>query len=69
MNHSEDRINLAEEKIEIRESKILVWLRKFWEFSNFYGEYRASIHFKNYRGISQEKFKSDLNRAKKKIRK
>jgi hypothetical protein len=62
MNYSEDRINLANQKIEIRENKILVWLRKFWEFSNFYGEYRASVHFNPNQKKPQKTLKSARNK-------
>ncbi len=37
--------NLADSKIKFEENKILLLIKKFWEFSNFYGEYRARIHF------------------------
>jgi hypothetical protein len=37
--------NLANSKIEFEENKILLFIKRFWKFSNFYGEYRARIHF------------------------
>jgi hypothetical protein len=37
--------DLAESKIEFEENKIFLLIKKFWKFSNFYGEYRAKIHF------------------------
>ena len=45
MKSSENKLAVVRQKIEIRENKILSFLQKFCEFSNFYGEYRASIHF------------------------
>lgn len=43
MNFSKDKPNLATQKIEIEENKILEFFKKFWRFSNFYGEYLASL--------------------------
>ena len=45
MKTSKNILDVAQKKIEIRENKILLFIQKFWDFSNFYGEYRASIHF------------------------
>lgn len=36
--------NLAYDKIEIEDNKILLFLQRFWQFSKFYGEYLASLH-------------------------
>ena len=40
-------------KIELAENQVLLWLKKFWQFSLFYGDYLASLHSK--KTISQTK--------------
>lgn len=41
-----NRVNqeLATEKLEFESDKILEFVKKFWQFSKFYGEYLASMH-------------------------
>ncbi len=44
MSYSENNLNLTHPKIIIEHNKILMLFQKFWRFSNFYGEYLASLH-------------------------
>lgn len=46
MKLSQKKTDLAYEKIEIEENKILLFVQKFWRFSKFYGEYLGSLHSK-----------------------
>ena len=36
--------NIDNNKIEIIENKALLYLKDFWKFSLFYGDYIASLH-------------------------
>ncbi len=47
MKLSKGNPDLAYEKIEIEENKIIVFLQNFWQFSKFYGQYLASLHSKD----------------------
>ncbi|MBE9046637.1 hypothetical protein IQ255_19870 [Pleurocapsales cyanobacterium LEGE 10410] len=46
MKLSQEELDLAYKPIEIEQNKILLFWQKFWQFSNFYGEYLASLHCK-----------------------
>ena len=48
MNYARSSIdqNIADNKVEFEENKILLWLSNFWQFSLFYGDYIASLHAK-----------------------
>lgn len=46
MNYSKCNANLPQtiqEQTSI-DKKPWLWLQKFWQFSNFYGDYLASLH-------------------------
>ena len=54
MNRIKSRSNTnINNKIELAENKVLLWLKEFWQFSLFYGDYLASLHSK--KTISQTK--------------
>ena len=36
--------NLTNNKVSYTENRVWLWLKKFWEFSLFYGDYLASLH-------------------------
>ncbi|MEM7761298.1 MAG: hypothetical protein AAF298_24690 [Cyanobacteria bacterium P01_A01_bin.40] len=47
MNYTKSKINSnIENKIEFEENKVMLGLKKFWQFSLFYGDYLASLHAK-----------------------
>lgn len=39
----------ANDNIELVENQFLLWLKKFWQFSLFYGDYLATLHSKKLR--------------------
>ena len=46
MNYAKSNIDssIDNNKIEIIENKALLYLRNFWKFSLFYGDYLANLH-------------------------
>ncbi len=46
MNYIKSNIDstVNDNKIEIVENKALLFLRKFWQFSLFYGDYIGNLH-------------------------
>ena len=36
--------NITDNKVDIIENKLLLWIKKFWQFSLFYGDYLGSLH-------------------------
>ncbi len=46
MNHTKHSINFHADsnRVEIAENKILLAIKKFWQFSLFYGDYLGSLH-------------------------
>ncbi|BAZ43797.1 hypothetical protein NIES4102_07990 [Chondrocystis sp. NIES-4102] len=39
-------INDCQEKIEFEENKFYLLWQKFWDFSNFYSQYRSQVYLK-----------------------
>lgn len=48
MKINNSKSDLAQQNIEFEENKFLLFLQKFWKFSNFYGEYRAKIYLNSH---------------------
>lgn len=36
--------NVNRDRVLTPNRKVWLWLTKFWQFSNFYGDYLASLH-------------------------
>ena len=47
MNFSKSNLEMYEittNKISYNRNKLWLWVKKFWEFSLFYGQYLGSLH-------------------------
>jgi hypothetical protein len=42
--NSKSKFSHTNDRQTTLDKKVWLWLKKFWEFSCFYGEYKASLH-------------------------